>query len=181
MQQDLEDKKMIDAGQLDELLLERTDRMRGDFEGQRESMQKLLDEANGTSSNYKTQLEKVVIDSSIQTAVGNVATVKQGAMQDVLSRAKSVWKLDENGAPLPVDHQGKTIYGKDGSKQVSMEEWAEGLLSEAPYLFEGSKGGGAGGGDHRSSGSKVLGSNQEALSNNLEDIAAGKVEVSLDQ
>ena len=59
-----------------------------------------------------------------------------------------------------------------------MKEWAETLVLDAPYLFEGSAGGGSGGG--RGDGGtvkRVAQNDQEAINSNLEGIAAGKVEV----
>ncbi len=177
--QNIEDQKLIDAGKLDELLHQRTERMRGDFQGQIEALTKSLEEANNSAKNYRQRLEEVVIDNSLQQAVSQVATVRKGAMQDILARGRGVWALDDNGSPVPIDSEGNTMYGKDGEKPISMSEWAQALVQEAPYLFEGNVGGGAGGGSGGNEGAgQVSAKDQDSINSNIEAIAAGKIEVS---
>jgi hypothetical protein len=177
----INEKKLVDAGKLDEVLEQRTQRMRSDFEGQIQALNRSLDEQKQTGGVYKEKLTKVVIDNSLQNAVGQVATVRKGAMQDILSRGRSVWSLNEDGTPVPTGSDGKVMYGKDGKSMLSMEEWAQSLVDEASYLFEASKGGAAGGGMQKQlSGEHRIVSmhDQDSLNDNIEDIAAGKVQVS---
>ena len=141
---DLEEKNLIDAGKIDEVVNQRTERMRADFDGKTSAMQQSLEELKAQRDKLNSRLTEVVIDNELQKAVTGVAAVRQGAMTDVLSRGRHIWSLDENGEPVPM--QGKEIiYSKDGKQKISMTEWAQSLLMDAPYLFESNSGGGANG------------------------------------
>lgn len=175
--QALEDKKLIDEGEIDKLVEQRTERMRSDFEGKRKADEKARKEAEEKAGKLESQLSTVLIDKEVQSAVSSVGAVKKGAMQDVLSRARTVWKL-QDGQPVPME--GDTVrYGKDGKSPMTMGEWAESLLEDAPYLFEGNKGGGAkGGGEGPTHDGKIIArSDKDGFSRNLDKIAKGEVRV----
>lgn len=171
--QQLEDKKLLDAGQIDELVNQRTERMRSDYDGQVTALNTSLEEAQTGKSAAEQQLSNVLLNSEVATVVTEVGTVVKGGMPDVIARASTVWKL-KDGELIPMN--GKDVmYGKDGKAPITMKEWAEGLMETAPFLFEGSKGGGAGG-NNGSGGSSVIDrSDSGAFSSNLEKIAAGEV------
>jgi len=173
----IEEKNLIDAGKLDEVVAQRVERMRADFEGKSTAMTQQLQELQEQRDRLNSQLTTVVIDNDLQRAVGEVATVRAGAMQDILSRGRSIWSLDENGAPVPMQNK-EVMYSKDGKQQISMTEWAQSLLMDAPYLFEPNSGGGAGGNkDQPNNGGKVVLGDQNSLNDNIEAIAAGEVTV----
>jgi hypothetical protein len=98
-------------------------------------------------------------------------------MQDILSRGRGVWSLDDNGTPVPMNGK-EVIYSKDGKEQISMTEWAQSLLMDAPYLFEANSGGGANGNKDKGgqNGTVVIG-DQNSLNDNLEAIAGGSVTI----
>ena len=67
------------------------------------------------------------------------------AIPDITARARSVFKL-VNGVPGAFEADGQTVrYGKDGVTPMTLEEWLDAQVSEAPHLFESNAGGGAGG------------------------------------
>ncbi len=177
--QDLEDDKLISAGKLDEVLAQRTERMKADFDGQIDALTKDRDTYQTSASNYKAQLSEVVIDNGLQRAVTGVASVRSGAMRDILSRGRDTWALDESGSPVPTGPDKKTMFGKDGKSPLSMEEWAQDLVQTAPYLFEGSAGGGAQGSSGRGNGSEktIVYGDQDAMNANIERIASGEVSI----
>jgi len=179
LKQNLDDKQLMDAGKFEELLAQRTDRMRSEYEGQVTALTTRVDLLNKESSTYKKQLYDHVIENSLQKAVTSVAKVRPGAMQDILSRGRSVWGLDDGGTPVPKDDKGNVMYGKDGDKALTMEEWGQGLLQDASYLFEGSVGGGGQGSTEHSTqgGSMIKSSDQDSLNNNIAAIAAGTATV----
>lgn len=182
--QGIEDKKLIDAGQIDELvtqrLEQRTSRMVQDHDSQIKSLQKTLDESVSSRDTYKTQLSSHVIDNSLQSAVLKAAPVRPGALDDVLSRGRNVWKLNDAGKPEARDPNGDLVFGKDGKDPISMDEWAQDLIISAPFLFEGNAGGGAGGGSgsRGGEGGTISGEDQDSINANIEGIATGKVKVS---
>lgn len=191
--QDNKDKKLIAEGDIETLVAQRSEaalaEATGSFDEQIQKIQTQLTESVTREGTYKSRLNDVVVDSSLQTAVSKVATVRQGAMQDILARGRSVYVLDDSGNSVPRDAAGKTILGKDGDNPKAMEEWAAELVLEAPYLFEGNAGGGAGGGgggggggDGGGGGPVVKGTiqagDQDAINANISDIAEGTVVVS---
>lgn len=177
----INEQKLIDAGKLDEVLGQRTERMRSDYEGKIKALESNLTNTRTEGETFKKRLTEVVIDNSLQAAVGTVAPVKKGAMQDVLHRGRGVWSLNEEGKPVPVGSDGKVMYGTDGQSTLSMEEWAQSLVQDAPYLFEANSGGGSGGGMKKpdaGDGRMISAMDQDGLNANIENIAAGKVQVS---
>lgn len=177
----IEEKNLIDKGQIDSVVEQRVERrierMKADWEGKNAALQKALDQAQGNENSYRSKLEEVVIDSSLQNAIMSVGSPRKGAIQDLIARGKGIWKLDDSGNPIPMNGD-EVLYGKDGKQPISPEEWAQSQLLEAPYLFEGNAGGGAGGNLNGSleHGQVSLG-DQDALNNNIEAIAKGEVVV----
>ena len=51
-----------------------------------------------------------------------------------------------NGAPRAFEADGTTVrYGKDGISPMTLEEWVDAQVADAPHLFESNAGGGAAG------------------------------------
>ncbi len=184
---ELEDKQLIDAGNLDEVLNTRTERMRSDFESQTKALAERAAKAEKDRDSTRERLTQVLIDNEVTTAVTTVGTVRRGAMEDILARARRSWSLDDDGKPRALNPDGSTRYGKDGQSPMSMSEYAEELSQSAPWLFEGSSGGGGSGSDEsnrrrgRGDGKTVNVSDKKAFNANLEEIAKGKVRVINDQ
>lgn len=179
----IEEKKLIDAGRLDEVveqrIEQRVERMRADYEGQIRALTSNNEELQKKSENLGSRLSEVVIDNSLQHAVSKVAQVKQGAMRDIISRGRESWRLDEKGQPVPYGADGDVVYGKDGKQPITMEEWAQSLVQEAGYLFEPNSGGGASGNTRsQGDGLRILdASDTDAVNASLESIASGEVQV----
>jgi hypothetical protein len=67
------------------------------------------------------------------------------AIPDITARARVVFKL-VNGAPRAFEADGTTVrYGRDGVTPMTLEEWVDGQVADAPHLFESNAGGGAAG------------------------------------
>lgn len=176
---ELEDKKLIEEGDVEALVENRTQRMKADHQGQVTALNTKLEGITTEHANLENQLSRVLIDSTAQQAVTIVGAVRKGAMTDILSRARGVFQLQE-GVPVPIGADGNVLYGADGKSPLSIEEWAKGLTDEAPYLFEGTKGGGGQGSDKNNPpGNKgqIDANDKEAFATNLEDIASGKIKV----
>ena len=139
--EDLEDKGLMDAGKVDELVSRRTERMRMDFDSQVKALKTATDDKDTTIKALSGRLEKHLIEQGLLAAVMDVGVPRKSALTDITSRGKGTWKLDENGNPMAVGSDGSKIFGKDGKAPITMTEWAEGLMVEAPHLFEPSTGG----------------------------------------
>ena len=175
--EDLREKKMIEEGKMDEVLAERTEKMRATYEGKIEGMQRKLEQVTETGSKATIRLNDTLVDSAVHQAISNVGVLRKGAVFDVVHRAKGTWKLDDEQNLVPMKDE-KVMYGKDGDNQLTMEEWARDLLEDAPYLFESSKGAGSRGNQGIQNGLKVVQlGDQAAFNSNLEAIAKGEVKV----
>lgn len=176
-QQQLDDKTLIDAGKVDELVEKRVERMKADFEGKSKALGLRVDELSTANLTLTGQLSNVLIDSEIQKAVSSVGKVRDGAMQDILNRGRSLFKLIDN-KPVPIGVDKNPIFGKDGKAPMTFLEWGTDLLDKAPYLFETASGGGSQGGrTHHPSSEIVAAGDPVAFGRNLEDIASGKAVV----
>jgi len=82
----------------------------------------------------------------IDQAVVSEATkrgLRATALPDITARARITFKL-VGGAPQAFD--GDTVrVGRDGTSPLTLAEWVEALVSDAPHLFEANAGGGAAG------------------------------------
>lgn len=133
-QQAQKDKKLIDAGKIDELLDERTKIMREKHNKEIEKIQKL----NKTLNN---QLETLVIDNAVRDSAAKSGVVDTG-IDDVLLRSQSVFSL-EKGRAVPHDQSGNIIYGEGTSEPMSVQEWVKSQIEVAPHLFKTSQGSGS--------------------------------------
>ena len=91
-----------------------------------------------------TRLTSIQIDQGIIT-VATKRGLRPTAIPDITARARTVFKL-VNGAPQAFEPDGKTVrYGKDGISPMTLEEWVDAQVTDAPHLFESNAGGGAAG------------------------------------
>ena len=175
----IKDKKLIDSGKLDELLLNRTEKMRTDFEAQLESLTKSLTTTKEISAKHEGRLSKVLVESE----VGKVLSASnnrpiQGALADIFARAGSTWRVNEEGKLVALNAAGEQVYGTEANP-LTLDEWLVQTVKDAPYLFEASTGTGGDG----SKGTALKGSDgilriprsDEAMKGmHLKDIATGK-------
>lgn len=163
--------ELIAAGKMDELVALRTTSLR-------ETLQAETNAERTKRESLERQLNTLVIDNAVQIAASKLG-VKKTAMDDVLNRARSIFKTHEGQA---IAYQGESpIYSKDGVHMLGIEEWMTNLPTTASHLFEESKGSGAPGGN--AGGKPVLGpgtisrTDPNAFLANLDAIAKGKVKV----
>lgn len=123
--------KKLAEGKFDEVLAQKTDLMRSDFE------QKL----NEQTSRAQT-LESKVLNGFIAVAAAQ-AGVQPEAIDLVNMLASSQFKLDANGDPVAVNAQGEVINGKDGKTPLSVADWLTSLRESKPLLWGTPQGSGA--------------------------------------
>ena len=183
MQEELltyKDKTLLDEGKVDELLEKRTERMRSEYTDKFSKLETIAAESQRNAEKYQLQLSKIAVNDAVMKGIASSkALVRAGAAEDLLSRASRVWSVDEDGNIRAKDpSSGNIIYGMDGKAPLTTEEWVIGLHKDAPFLFEASKGGGAGGsGNDGGDPNKISSHDKEAFSANLEAIAKGDVKV----
>jgi flagellar biosynthesis GTPase FlhF len=169
------DKKLIEEGKVEELIADRVQRMHHNFEKEKMSLQEQLEQLNSQANTYKRKYDDSIVEQKLINAAAR-AGVRNEATTDVLNRAKQIWQNSEDGDLIAMQGENH-LYSKDGRKPLQVEEWFESLADEAPHLFKNSEGSGALGGRGGPAGRRVSLQDQAGLNANLEDIAAGKVQV----
>lgn len=180
--QELEEKTKIDAGQIDEVVEQRVANLRQELEGQAHAAAARVKELEEEKNQLTVSLESTLIDSKVSGAINKIGTVRANALPFITTQAKEIWKLrNREAVPVQIGDDGKetVVYGKDAQKPLSMDEWAVNFAKANPWAFESTHGGG---GDddkrnHHQTGNTISASDREAFSNNIEDIAGGKVTV----
>jgi hypothetical protein len=174
--QQIEDKQLLDAGKVEELFVQRTDRMKKDYEKQLKLMQDQLAERDGVLGKTNARLSEVLVDHSIAAAAAR-ANVRPTALPDVLNRGRSLYRLVEDQV-VPLDANGQMITGKNPALALDMDEWLAGLQADAPHLFEPSTGAGAPGarpnGVNGGFRKTISMGDSKAISQNLEQVARGE-------
>lgn len=136
IQRKIQEKELIEAGKVDEVVELRVSTMRNSYESEKTTLSTEL-------STTKRQLEVLLIDNVVKTAAIKLGVIPE-AIDDVILRAKGTFAIEE-GTPVPKSN-GAVVYSKDGKTPMSVEEWLTSLKTTAKHLFLGSSGSGAGGG-----------------------------------
>jgi hypothetical protein len=139
----MEEKEMIEKGDVESLVHQKLEEERRNYAKQIEQLRKSKDEIEQQSKTYRTQLANTVIENRVMQAVQEVATPHQTALTDILSRAKSQWRLGDDGELYAVDESGSRIYNKAGDEPISTHEWSKNLSQNASHLFQNSQGTGS--------------------------------------
>lgn len=132
----IDQKTLMEAGQVDQVVNERVSTMRQEYETKLGDMGKQLNDAT-------QRLSSLLIDSAVKSAA-LAAGVAQTAVDDVVLRAKTFFQV-QDGEVVALNDKGHVIYGKDGEKPLTINDWVTGLKTSAPHLFGKMQGGGAGG------------------------------------
>ena len=138
-----EEARALKDGQIDQIVA-----------GRLKPFQEKLSEQKATNEKLLQELSVVKINNAA-IAAATKRGIRPTAIPDLASRARTVFRLDQHGKPIPYD--GDAVrFGKDGLTPMTVDEWADHLVQEAPHLFETSAGSGAAG---NSSGGAALGDN----------------------
>ncbi len=175
----IKDKKLIDAGQIDELLAGRTESMRGDFEAKIVSLEESLVTTKYTSSKHEKRLSELLVEVEIGRVLSaSTNNPVKGALADIFSRAGATWRVNDEGKLVALNAKGDQVYGTEANP-LTLDEWLVQTVKDAPYLFEGNKGSEGDGGKHTvnkgSDGIIRIPRGDETLKGqNLENLATGK-------
>ncbi len=137
------DNPPADEEKIEAAVKKRLEPVKKDYETRIAKLTETNTSLQAENKQFSTQLDLITIDQKVSTAVAKVGQVKDGAMHDIMARARQTWKRDEDGNLRAFDSEGTKIYGPDGISAITPEEWAKGLLDSAPFLFEESRGGGS--------------------------------------
>jgi len=123
--------------EIEKIVVDRVKGLKADWDKQ-------LSAVTGERDSLTTRLTAIQIDQGVITAATKRG-LRPTAIPDITSRARTVFKL-VNGAAQAFEADGKSIrYGRDGVTPMTLEEWVDAQVSDAPHLFESNAGGGAAG------------------------------------
>ena len=123
--------------EIDKIVTERLKGLKADWDKQFAAV-------TGERDSLTTRLTSIQIDQGVIT-VATKRGLRPTAIPDITARARTVFKL-VNGAPQAFEADGKTVrYGRDGITPMTLEEWVDAQVADAPHLFESNAGGGAAG------------------------------------
>ena len=133
----LEEAQQLKAGEAEKVVEARVKALKGDFDKQ-------LSAATTERDALNARLVAIQIDQGV-IGVASKRGLRGSAMPDITARARGVFRL-VNGVPTAFEADGQTVRaGKDGVTAMTLEEWVDAQVSEAPHLFESNAGGGAAG------------------------------------
>jgi hypothetical protein len=176
--QEASDNDLLDAGKVDELVAQKTERMRADFEAQMAAKDSRIGELESSSQTLNGELSNLKIFGEVERAA-LAKGVRETALDDVRHRASQVWALDDNGAPIARNGEER-VFGKDGNA-LTIDEWVGELATNAEHLFKPSGGGNSQGNNGQSNQAQsgdVRYISAAAAGDNLAAIAAGEAVIS---
>jgi hypothetical protein len=133
----LEEEQRLKEGKFTEVLEARLKKAKADWDKQLGTLTTERDALNA-------RLTAIQIDQGV-VAEATKRGLRPTAMADITARARSGFKLVD-GAPRAFEADGTTVrYGKDGVTPMTLEEWVDAQVADAPHLFESNAGGGAAG------------------------------------
>ena len=131
----LEEAQQLKAGEVEKVVENRIKGVKADLEKQIATLTTERDAMTG-------RLTSIQIDQGVLT-VATKRGLRPTAIPDITARARNIFRL-VNGVPTAFEPDGRTLrYGKDGLTPMTLEEWVDAQVSEAPHLFESNAGGGA--------------------------------------
>ena len=130
--QRLEEAQQIKAGEVEKVVEARVKAARGELEKQVAAVSAERDALN-------VRLVTIQIDQGV-VAAASKRGLRPTAIPDITARARQVFRL-VNGVPLAFEADGQTVrVGKDGSTAMTLDEWVEQQVADAPHLFESNAG-----------------------------------------
>ena len=135
--QRLEDEQRLKDGKFQEVLDARLKTARADWDKTHGVVVAERDALTGRLS--AIQIDQVVVSEATKRGL------RPTALTDITARARQTFKL-VNGVPQAFEADGQTArMGKDGASPMTLAEWVDALVSDAPHLFEANAGSGAAG------------------------------------
>jgi len=135
--QRLEEAQQIKSGEVDKVVESRLKTAKAEWDKQ-------FSAVSGERDTLKAGLTAIKIDQGVITSATKRG-LRPTAIPDITARARTVFKLVD-GAPRAYEADGQTVrVGKDGITPMTLDEWVDLQVADAPHLFESNAGGGAAG------------------------------------
>jgi hypothetical protein len=135
--QRLEEERQLKAGEVDQVVEKRIKTLKTDWDRE-------LGAVRSERDQLTARLAAIQIDQGVTTAATKRG-LRPTAITDITARARCVFKLVD-GLPRAFEADGQSVrYGRDGVTPMTLDEWVETQVADAPHLFEGNSGSGAAG------------------------------------
>ena len=133
----LEEAQQLKAGEVDKVIETRLKTARAEWDKTHGVVVAERDALNGRLT--AIQIDQAVVSEATKRGL------RPTALTDITARARMTFKL-VNGVPQAFEADGQTArMGKDGVSPMTLAEWVDALVSDAPHLFEANAGSGAAG------------------------------------
>ena len=142
----LEEAAQLKAGEVDKVIDARLKTARADWDKQHGVVVAERDALHGRLT--AIQIDQAVVSEATKRGL------RPTAIPDITSRARLTFKLVD-GVPQAFDGD-KVRTGKDGVSPMTLAEWVDALVSDAPHLFEANAGGGAAGSSSGGAGNRSV-------------------------
>jgi hypothetical protein len=133
--QRLEEAQQLKVGEVDKVV-------EGRLKTAKTEWDKQFAAVTGERDSLNARLTAIQIDQGV-TTTATKRGLRPTAIPDITARARTVFRLVD-GAPRAYEADGQTVrVGKDGITPMTLDEWVEQQVADAPHLFESNAGGGA--------------------------------------
>ena len=129
-----EEAKLIAEGKLDDVIGQRTERMRAEFERKLQEATQTAEQARSFADRFRGR----VLSDEIRAAVAKVGMVDSAAA-DAALRAGSLFEVNDEGVVVAKEEAGFDANGKP----LTIQSWLESMRDSAPHWFLQPKGSGA--------------------------------------
>jgi hypothetical protein len=144
----LEEAQQLKAGEVEKVIEARLKNARADWDKQHGVVVAERDTLHGRLS--AIQIDQAVVNEATKRGL------RPTAIPDITARARMTFKL-VNGIPQAFEGDSQTARtGKDGVSPMTLAEWVDALVSDAPHLFEANAGGGAAGSGSSGAGNRSV-------------------------
>jgi hypothetical protein len=134
-----EERQLLKDGKIDQVVEKRMAKAAQAAEKRLKEAQAETEAAKGRAAKF----EQRVLDNHIRAAATK-AGLHPNAIEDALFRARTIFKVNEDGDAFQLGTDGKPVLGKDGKSPYAPAEWLDGMKESAPHWFPaGNSGGGA--------------------------------------
>lgn len=133
----LEESQQLKGGEIDKVV-------EGRLKTAKTEWDKQFNAAVAERDVLNSRLTAIQIDQGVIT-VATKKGLRPTAIPDITARARVVFRLVD-GAPRAYEADGQNVrVGKDGITPMTLDEWVDQQVADAPHLFESNAGGGAAG------------------------------------
>jgi hypothetical protein len=145
--QRVKDGELKEGRAVEEAVAKRTDEMRKQFDERLQAEAKEKAAWERRHKELESKYKQSVVAAYVKDAcISENSGVDHSAIDEIIVKSHSIFKLDDAGKLLANDSEGNAIYGSDGTSQMSPKEWLVKLQAEKPFFFRPTTGGGAGSG-----------------------------------